>query len=319
MRVTLGVDYGDTHAASSLVQRLRFRDAAIDFTHVVANSLWAPPMGLGMIPAEAMISSEDITEVTRQEDQEAKKLIAESLADFTATEKEYNTTILRGNPTQTLMEHADSTRSDLLAVNASRENALMAMLTGSVARGLVIGAKQSVLLARHRTLSEGETRDRPVRAVLATDHSEYMSRCIEKFIGFMPLGLEHLTVLTAFPESRIKKLQSRIPHLAVDPGEAVRHELQNHNELLAKHLRDAFAISGTTVSTHISHEEIDQAILIAMQEADADLLIVGAQGHSLLQRLTIGSTSFRQAMTEPYSVMILRLDPAEIEAIRGSD
>ncbi|MBC8134649.1 MAG: universal stress protein, partial [Fibrella sp.] len=48
----------------------------------------------------------------------------------------------------------------------------------------------------------------------------------------------------------------------------------------------------------------------------ADLLIVGAQGHTLMERLSLGSVSFRQAMTAPYSVMILRVGRAEVEGLR---
>ena len=39
---------------------------------------------------------------------------------------------------------------------------------------------------------------------------------------------------------------------------------------------------------------------------NADLLVLGAQGHGFLERLTTGSVSLDQAVARPYSVIVMR-------------
>ncbi|MBC8135777.1 MAG: universal stress protein, partial [Fibrella sp.] len=170
-------------------------------------------------------------------------------------------------------------------------------------------------LARGNLGVEGDTSHR-VRAVLATDHSPYMNRCIDLLLRFRPQGLEHITVLTAYPEDSLDSIQSYLPNLAVSPAAAIRRDLEERNHSLVRRLTDAFRPLSTTVSSQVSGEPVECAITRTMEVTGADLLIVGAQGHTLMERLTLGSVSFRQAMTAPYSVMILRVGRAEAEEIR---
>ncbi|RYG31629.1 universal stress protein, partial [bacterium] len=44
-----------------------------------------------------------------------------------------------------------------------------------------------------------------------------------------------------------------------------------------------------------------------MSETGSDLLILGARGHGLIERLLIGSLALHVVVAEPYSVMVLRL------------
>jgi nucleotide-binding universal stress UspA family protein len=48
------------------------------------------------------------------------------------------------------------------------------------------------------------------------------------------------------------------------------------------------------------------AIRYMMSETKADLLILGAQGHGFIERLTIGSISLYEVIAEPYNVLLIR-------------
>jgi len=133
-----------------------------------------------------------------------------------------------------------------------------------------------------------------------------MNRCIDRFLEFLPQGIQHITVLTAFPEADLQAMKPSLPHLQIDPVEAMQHELQERNEDLIQRLREKLSPQGTTFSSWVSGQFVNDAIGKAMEETESDLLILGAQGHSLLKRLTLGSISFHQAMTAPYSVLLLR-------------
>jgi nucleotide-binding universal stress UspA family protein len=48
------------------------------------------------------------------------------------------------------------------------------------------------------------------------------------------------------------------------------------------------------------------AIREAMRETESQLLILGAKGHSLLERLSLGSVSYHFAIGEAVNLLILR-------------
>ena len=109
--------------------------------------------------------------------QEAEGLKA--LEDAAAELKQYgispHRTVLNGSAANRLMDHADGVGADLIAVGSGNKGRVEAFLIGSVGRKLVIGAKQSILIAKRKLAAEG-----PLTAVLATDHSDYANRCIDK-------------------------------------------------------------------------------------------------------------------------------------------
>lgn len=315
MKIVLGLEHRANSNALSLVNRLRFDHANLDLTHIVPPISWAPSGVYGGYAGEAVIGYANVLEIERKEEEDAKTMLSSFAESMASKEGECTTYIGRGNPTSSLMEHADASHTDLLAINAAHQGPILAFLTGSVAWGLVSGAKQSVLLARENPRGKEDT-ERPVRAVLATDHSPYMDRCIEQFLRFRPHGLEHLTILTAYPEDNLNELKDYMPDLSISPAEAVRRDLEERNRTLVRRLNDVFNPFQVKITSQVSGESVDCAIQNAMERTGSELLIVGAHGHSLLERLTLGSVSFRQAMTSPYSVLVLRVDSEETAAIR---
>lgn len=315
MNIVLGLERGVSSDALTLVKRLRFSGACFDLNHVIKPFPWASTgtYYVGMPVSAPPLVQGDEQAIRQQEEEDANAVLLSASTHLTAVGK-CTTHVSRGNPTEMLMERADADPADLIAVNAPHQGPVLAFLTGSVARGLVIGAHQSVLLARGDSQDTGDA-VRPVRAVLATDHSTYMDRCIDQLIRFRPQGLEHLTVLTAYPEARLDGRHSHIPHLAVNPAGAMRRDLEEKNRSLVQRLGDALAPSSVTITSQVSGEPIERTVTDVMKETDAELLILGAHGHTFFERLTLGSFSFQQAMTAPYSVLVLRVGRTEAEEI----
>jgi nucleotide-binding universal stress UspA family protein len=66
--------------------------------------------------------------------------------------------------------------------------------------------------------------------------------------------------------------------------------------------------SETVFDTQIIPGKPSEIITQAMLDTKADLLILGAKGHSVIERLVLGSVSFDQAIGQhPYPVLILRI------------
>jgi len=298
MKIVLGADRAaaDGHTPSvELLKRLRFGNAQVEIVHVVP-----PPIYTGW-EYDPVIAPAVLAEVIAQ-DTASAQVQMDALAQELGSALSPTVTVLTGNPTELLMIEADKTQADLLAINGTNAGPLVAFLTGSVARGLVIGAHQSVLIARKAAPDPL----RPLRAVLATDHSPYAERCLEKLTAFWPQGIQHITVLTSYPEERIRAMEPLLPQLGVGPVEAVQETLEAKNNTLIQKLSGCFHPMLTTFSSEVSPLDVHEAIAQTMKQTDADLLILGAHGHSFLERLTLGSTSFRESVFSPYSVLVLR-------------
>lgn len=297
MKIVLGADLVMAAGSSPVVEllkRLRFREAQTDVVHVVP-----PPIYTGW-EYDPVIAPSVLAEIAQRDRESATEAMEKVVADAGAA-LGARAVVVMGNPTERLMVHADENHADLIAINGTIAGPLVAFLTGSVARGLVIGAHQSVLLAR------GKSEElRPLRAVLATDHSPYSERCMARLTELWPQGIQHITILTSYPEDRIRAMEPMLPQMSVEPSQAVRETLEAKNTALIEKLSGCFHPMLTTFESRISPLSVHEAIAEAMKESDADLLILGAHGHSFLERLTMGSTSFRESVFSPYSVLVMR-------------
>jgi len=304
MQIVVGIDASGKDDALKLVKRMRFTTPSFDLTQVIPPSPWSPTGVYGGLALEASITYEDFQAMENAETEQARSMLINTAAMVQSEDGNSSISVLHGYPPDQLMTHADKVHADLVAVNAPHEGPLLAYLTGSVSRALVIGASQSVLLARG--CGAADSTDKSVRAVLATDHSPYMERCIEEFLRFRPRGLEELTILTAYPGADMEALTAYMFHLSVKPADALRADLERRNDALAQYLQEKLAPLPVKIRSVVSSEPVNRAIENTMEETHSDLLVLGAQGHSFLQRLTLGSVSFRETMTAPYSVLVLR-------------
>jgi len=316
MKILVGLDFEDapeagpvTPAVIRLLNRLQFPKVSVEVAHAI-DSRRSPADNL-----EALLfaAGEDLPRAQATERVASRYLVegaASKMDDWIPGTPSPCGTILTGNAAVALMDRADLTHADLIAVNGARRFTRMdALLTGSVARDIVVGAHQSVLIARDRAHEAGGSEDTPttpVRAVLATDHSPYANRCVELLGRLAPAGIGHLTVLSAYPDYQIQAFRSVVGEMAVDPAEAIRDHLCERNttviDLLSHHLAP-----GTAFTSQVTPEPVQTAIAHAMAAAEADLLILGAKGHGFAERLLLGSVSFRHAVVHaPYSVLILR-------------
>ena len=294
MDIVVGLPYPPTTdplPVIELLRRLRFAGARYDLSHAIP-----PPVPVGW-PAEVVVATEALL-WNREED--AARVLgwlsdqAKSLG--TAIGADVQATLLDGSPVDALLHHADEKGAELVAVDATDRSAFDRLIAGSVARGIVVHARQSVLLARTRRF------DGPLNVVFATDHSSFAEDCARKLAQLAPKGIHTLTVATAWPEGRVAALEPLVGQTGVSLGDALRGALVARNQDTVETLQgiaeraDSLVLSG----------DPNTAIRQAVEETNADLLIVGARGHGLLDRLTMGSVSLNQALHCPSSVLILR-------------
>jgi nucleotide-binding universal stress UspA family protein len=295
MRIVLGADgrQGD-RAALNLVKRLRFGGEAgseADAVFVI-EALPFPWWGAGEMSAPEVV--EQLMEAQEEIGIGVTKRVA---ADLDGAVRQTRCVVRQGSAPDQLMAHAEEAHADLIAIGGRAHGAFSAFLTGSVGRSLVIGAKQNLLIGKGDVAAEG-----PVRAVLATDHSRYADHCLTTLLNLAPKGLSHLTVLTAYPRESVEAIRPYLPEYVLDPANWVDDSLRQRNERVIERL----APLGCTFEGRVVNDAPNAAIKQTMAETGADLLILGAQGHGWVERLTLGSVSFHQVVAEPFSVLVLR-------------
>jgi nucleotide-binding universal stress UspA family protein len=69
-----------------------------------------------------------------------------------------------------------------------------------------------------------------------------------------------------------------------------------------------FTEAGLTVEKHVREGDPAQTLIDVAEENDADLVAVGARGHSGLRRFALGSVSAKLSHHAPTSVLIVRED-----------
>lgn len=294
MKIVIGVENAESVTnVMNMVKRLQLSDLEIHFTHVVK-----PPYMAGMTLTEGI--AVDTVANFLQAQVNAQQTIMNTLAD-NARQHGYQAQgkVLQGNPATQLSEYADDIGADLIATSGSAKGTLQAFFAGSVTRGLVSSAKQHLLVVKGNVADEG-----PLTTLFATDHSDYANRCLDVFKTNFLNGVGRLILMTAYqidPEL-LALAQQSMPTLA--PENVAKLEMKLH----AKHreICEGLDREGMGCESIIVDADPNDAIRKSMEQTQADLLVMGAQGHGFIERITMGSVSYHQVASESYSVLVLR-------------
>ncbi|HTQ10737.1 MAG TPA: universal stress protein [Fimbriimonadaceae bacterium] len=291
MRVLLGVDdAGLYRPALSLLARMDFEQGQLTLAHSVDVLYPVPMYGV----AEATVGV-DFVENLNRIGEESLRLASDAACAYGIRAE---TVLLAGAPGPALVDYADRTCCDVIAIHSDRKSDLGAMFLGSVARGLTIGAHQSILISKGSVAPTG-----PLTAVFATDHSPYAERALDKLIEMNPTGVRKLHVVSAACTREVGAALARNgPGGNPATREWIEAQLRRKNAEAVGRLEEA----GFQASSSVLAATPQAAIKEAMASVEADLLVLGAQGHGFVHRLFIGSTSLHQVVAEPWSVFVIR-------------
>ena len=205
-----------------------------------------------------------------------------------------STDVTIGNPRYELVSLSDSRDATLVCVDANIAKPIERFVLGSTAATVVAGGKASVLVSRKRS------RTGDLRIVIGVDHSNYCNAALHKFIGWMPRGIAHIDLVTVFNPD-----DARGTNIGVDSFDtigAIRERLHDH---LAQTERFMKRVT-QDIQLHVMEGRPATVLVDAAERFDADLLVVCAKGHGLLERITLGSTSTQVIDSPKTSVLVLR-------------
>ena len=296
-RTIVGIDSDNNYeAALDLLGRINFEGNQVTLAH------YDPPVEPMLLAPPVILDYMDSTQLESEVHAAGASLLRR--ASEKATSAGLNETgqpdLGVRNAAVGLMEEANKIKVDLIAVGARDHNPLKCFVFGSVGRALAIESKQSFLVARDSSCN----RSGKVRAVFATDHSDYAKKCFEKFISMRPQGIDTITVVTAtnrFLEDEI----------SCQTGFNDRAYSLNDEEVSDRVAGSQMVHQLATIGISGEFREMDgaaeDAIRLAMADASAHLLILASKGHGFLERLLTGSLALHAVVAERYSVLVLRL------------
>lgn len=231
------------------------------------------------------------------------KSVAESMTKALARRwPDAQVRIADGPPGAAIVRAAKRDRADVIVTGWRGQGVMRRLLAGSVSRGVVREAPCSVLVVRRAV--------RNVRClVVGVDGSEQSARAVAFATRLQPPKGGRMVLVTAAPmmsEPSNPLLPPDIRKTAASGVAGINRrrmaEARNNLQQLAKAPRAA----GWRVDILITKTAPLVALLSAVSQARADLLMVGATGASQLRRLLLGSVAQGALDRSPIPVLIVR-------------
>jgi nucleotide-binding universal stress UspA family protein len=293
MRAVLGVHHlHSAHQALEALLQLGFKDLEIRPTHVMEHV--GSTLGKYLL---TVTESEYYAQYMQSEQQKAKLLLDSFDGELSKRGILSQSQLREGHVVNELIAEAQQSKADLVAVSLKAQETLGHFIFGSVGRKLIFQCPTSFFV--YKPLSAPRTLK---RAVFATDHSAFAQKALERLIQMQPDGIEHIAVLTAYPHDLTSALAPFVSQLGVDVGRWVEEKLFEENEAVVRRLQQA----GFQAVAEVRGEPIHEAIESSLKQQDAGLVILGAQGHGMLEGLSLGSVTAHQVLHTRHSVLVVR-------------
>jgi nucleotide-binding universal stress UspA family protein len=228
------------------------------------------------------------------------RILGQAVEALTRDGVTVSTEVRRGEPSREIAHAAEEFKAELIVVGSHGLTGLAAFLLGGVARNVAHHARVPVLVAR--TVAHGLQ-----RVVLAVDQSENAATAAD-FAGSFPLPaeIELLVTHVVQPFQRKQWVGTADPEEVERLEQHVRHDRRTAAVQLVGRLAVSLKERVAHVSPMVREGDPTHEILKLAAEQQADLIIAGARGVSVLERLLVGSVADRLLNHAPCSVLLVR-------------
>ncbi|MCX7800251.1 MAG: universal stress protein [Fimbriimonadales bacterium] len=210
-----------------------------------------------------------------------------------------------GDPASEILDELEEGGADLVALGCTGETGLPAALLGSVSRKVLSHARTSVLVARPYAGMDCEESGRALSArsslsvVVGVDGSPGAEKAVEA-VEACACGVRKATVAVAEPLSVLPAGVKAEALVALSS-----HDRQKARELAQATARRLEASIGET-ECRVETGRPSEVLRRVAVDACADLVVLGAKRHGVLERFLIGSVSYEVAGSAPCSVWVVR-------------
>jgi nucleotide-binding universal stress UspA family protein len=197
-----------------------------------------------------------------------------------------------GMPSAILPRAASAHEADLVVVGTHGRRAVSNLLLGSVAEHVIHTSPVSVVTVPHT-----DVRHWPFRTVVcATDFSEGARVALRASLSLLPSAAPRLHVLHVLEPG---------PFLAKFDHEAAMRLTEDLRRALDEEV-ERFAPQLDPIMRHVRGGIVFDEILAEAQRAEADLVVLGATGHTARERALLGSVTARVVRGCPVPVLVAR-------------
>ncbi|WP_063710211.1 universal stress protein [Rhodopirellula sp. SWK7] len=203
-----------------------------------------------------------------------------------------------GSAAPCILEQAKKSNVDLIVLGAKGHSAFRRVLLGSVSDSVAVSAECSVVVVRGNEKQDVDLK----RIVIGFDQSVASREAVWELMQWnLDRSCEVNVVSVALQPYVFVGEGYTGPPITIDP--ALVSKIDEAAERIASQIADRFPHTDaqTPVSDHIGDSIVNMA-----EETDANLIVVGDTGHSLLSRFLLGSTSKYVLRHAPCSVWISR-------------
>ena len=297
MKILLAVDFSP--ARSALAGEIAARPWPAGTTVEVLSVV--EPFDLWAVP-------ELMEQVTRR----TEEMVRQTVNLFTSAGIAATPLVLMGDPKAVIVDRAEQSGADFVAVGSHGATGLARLLFGSVARAVLRHVHCSVEVVRSN--SGQEPARRAMKVLLATDGSKCSTAAAHSIAERpWPAGTEVRIMSVVEPRVSLFEAAFEPPLLDAESVEQFRANAMTHAQdaiLSAEEILTSAGIK-TAESISVLLDGPKHVILDEAQQWGADLIVVGSQGHSSAGRFLLGSVSESIAMHAGCSVEIIR--PARTE------
>lgn len=277
--------------------------AKVDCVHAVA-----PPFGLlGMSPPLGGVAIASQATALWESAREAGRGLAEEATARLKTQGfDARPVVVEGDPGNAILDRANETDYDLVAVGSRGEGAFKSLVLGSVARKLIAHCPRSVLVARPRpdedaNVAWSRLESKPkVATVVAADGSLGSSLTLEWVQSNGHGAFDKITTLCVHPMVVVPA--------GIEP--AVFEDAYDDDEKRAAKISESAASALMGMADTVEYRTIlarpAHGIIEVAERDHADLIVMSATRHGAIERFLIGSVSYEVATEAPCSVLVLR-------------
>lgn len=304
MKILIGYD-GSEHAQSALADLARAGlPGAVEAEILSAADVWVPPAGMegietGLLPVSiaverARAQAAAATAAAQQTAGEGAARLKELFAGWNV-----HGAGVADSPAWAVIKRAGDWGADLVVIGSHGHSAISRLLLGSVSQKILVESQCSVRIGRRSKREAGE----PARLLIGIDGSPDSEAAVEAVAArTWPEGSE-VRLATA--------IDLKIATAMLGPAETrAKWVHEGETEVwvgqmlgaMGERLREA----GLTVSTLEREGDPKDLLLGEAQSWEADAIFLGARGHSLVERLIVGSVAASVAARAHCSVEVVR-------------
>lgn len=214
-----------------------------------------------------------------------------------------NVSLRHGRPIATILSHAEDIGADLLVLGTHERGRIEHFLVGSMAEELVRRAACSALVVHESDERRPESIERILVPVDLSNRTLPLLRYASELAGLYDAAMH--VVYAVEP----------VPLLDVASGSmTVRDVMPDMRRLAVSRLKDALTrldFGERVPEIHVEEGHAASTILDIATEVRSDLIVIGKQGRSAVERFFIGSVSERVVRHAMCPVLVARVEAAD--------